>query len=255
MVKGNNKEMNKMKHEFFNFNDTTPQTIESEENSLWKAVLKLSSVGISYSNNGAEQFANNDGTEFEKEFEKCLTSVGIEERDSIELVGYTTTDLKKILKQPDNDVLWDNMEYQFTRVFGDTNVFISQPAGGNHEPDFIVYYEGKIYLFECKKSNTKTPSYGDNGCHPRVIYLMKGKWKKQLTHTYWLGSDLLSIEKYVEGLEEIEKVKEIFKRILKEYSMVNGRARLGTNQEVINVMGHSNSHLYESNVMNYILGK
>ena len=255
MVKGNNKEMNKMKHEFFNFNDTTPQTIESEENSLWKAVLKLSSVGKSYSSEGNELFANNDGTEFEKEFEVCLTSVGIEERDSIELIGYTTTDLKKILKQPDNDVLWDNMEYQFTRVFGDTNVFISQPAGGNHEPDFIVYYEGKIYLFECKKSNKKTPSYGDNGCHPRVIYLMKGKWKKQLTHTYWLGSDLLSIEKYVEGLEEREKVKEIFKRILKEYSMVNGRARLGTNQEVINVMGHSNSHLYESNVMNYILGK
>ena len=258
MVKGNNKEMNKMKHEFFNFNDTTPQTIESEENSLWKAVLKLSSVGKSYSSEGNELFANNDGTEFEKEFEVCLTSVGIEERDSIELIGYTTTDLKKILKQPDNDVLWDNMEYQFTRVFGDTNVFISQPAGGNHEPDFIVYYEGKIYLFECKKSNKKTPSYGDNGCHPRVIYLMKGKWKKQLTHTYWLGSDLLSIEDYVEGLKQRELAKIAVRETLTKFPMVDGTARLGTNKKpdyVTNIIGHSDRYTYESNVMNYILGE
>ena len=247
-----------MKHEFFNFNDTTPQTIESEENSLWKAVLKLSSVGKSYSSEGNELFANNDGTEFEKEFEVCLTSVGIEERDSIELIGYTTTDLKKILKQPDNDVLWDNMEYQFTRVFGDTNVFISQPAGGNHEPDFIVYYEGKIYLFECKKSNKKTPSYGDNGCHPRVIYLMKGKWKKQLTHTYWLGSDLLSIEDYVEGLKQRELAKIAVRETLTKFPMVDGTARLGTNKKpdyVTNIIGHSDRYTYESNVMNYILGE
>ena len=125
MVKGNNKEMNKMKHEFFNFNDTTPQTIESEENSLLKAVLKLSSVGISYSNNGAEQFANNDGTEFEKEFEKCLTSVGIEERDSIELIGYSTTQLKDILKQPDDELQWQELIVRFNDVFQDTNIFIS----------------------------------------------------------------------------------------------------------------------------------
>lgn len=247
--------MNELVNEFYSFNHTTSENLESEKNGLWEAVVRLKNVGKSYSGDGSELFANNDGTEFEKEFEKCLTSVGIEERDSIEVIGYTTTDLKRILKRPDDVSMWDNLEYHFTRVFGDKNVFISQPAGGNHEPDFIVYYEGKIYLFECKKSNTKTPSYGDNGCHPRVIYLMKGKWKKQLTHTYWLGSDLLSVEDYVEGLEEREKAKEAINKILKEYSMVNGRARLGTNQDVVNVIGHPNGYQYELNVMNYILGE
>jgi len=247
-----------MKNEFFGLVD---DDVPPHENSLWEAILRLKSFGKSYSGDGSELFANNDGTEFEKEFEVCLTSVGIEERDSIELIGYTTTDLKKILKQPDNDVLWDNMKYQFTRVFGDVNVFISQPAGGNHEPDFIVYYEGKIYLFECKKSNSKKPTYGDNGCHPRVIYLMKGCCKKktqQLTHSYWLGSDLLSIENYIEGLEQRELAKIAIREALTKFPMVDVTARLGTNKKpdyVSNVIGHSNRYLYESNVMNYILGE
>lgn len=248
--------MNELVNEFYSFNNTTSDTIDlSETNGLWEAIVRLKNVGKAYSGDGSELFANNDGTEFEKEFEECLKSVGIEEQDSIEVIGYTTTDLKRILKRPDDVSLWDNLEYHFTRVFEDKNVFIPQPAGGNHEPDFIVYYEGKIYLFECKKSNNKTPSYGDNGCHPRVIYLMKGRLKKQLTHTCWLGSDLLSVEDYVQGLEEREEAKEAIKQILKEYSMVNGRARLGTNQDVVNVMGNPESYQYELNVMNYILGE
>jgi len=241
-------------NKFFNFEETQ-QMKQTESSNLWAAIQKLREVGSKYSTDGAEQFADNTGTLFEKEFESCLKASNIVERDSIELVGYSTTQLKEILKQPDNDSLWKELEDRFIRVFQDTNIFIPQPAGGKHEPDFIVYFERKIYLFECKKRNGKSPVYGDNGCHPRVIYLMKGIWKKQLTHSYWLGSDLISIDRYVKGLEQRENAKQAIRDILNEYSMVNDISRLGTNQKVDDVIGHPNQHQYEVNVQNYILDK
>ena len=241
-------------NKFFNF-EGTQQMKQTESNNLWKAIQKLKQVGSKYSTDGAEQFADNTGTLFEKEFESCLKACDIEERNGIDLVGYSTTQLKEILKQPDNDLLWTELEDRFIRVFQDNNIFIPQPAGGKHEPDFIVYYERKIYPIECKKRDGKSPVYGDNGCHPRTIYLMKGLWKRQLTHTYWLGSDLMSTEKYIEGLEQRENAKYAIKNILSEYSMVNDVSRLGTNQKVDDVIGHPNRHQYEANVQNYILDK
>tara|TARA_Y100001963_G_scaffold158825_1_gene259876 strand:- start:1226 stop:2017 length:792 start_codon:yes stop_codon:yes gene_type:complete len=255
----------KLVNKFFKFetNDTSEVEVSSEvlytepgNNSLWDSITMLKRIGEDYHTDGAELFADNCGTKFEKEFELCLEECGIEKRDGIENVGYTTTQLKSILKQPDDTILWKEMEDRFINVFHNNNIFIPQPAGGKHEPDFMVYYNRKLYLFECKKrENGKTPIYGDNGCHPKIIYLFKSKWKRQLTHTYWLGSDLISQEEYLNGLKQREDAKQAIKDLLTEYPFVNNISRLGTNQKVSDVLGHPKREVIENNVQNYILGE
>ncbi len=241
----------------FDFLETESKSdlIDDDSNILNKVIDRLCQLGTAYHSDGAGNFADNNGTEFEKEMEKSLDFFGFEKVEDINDLNINTTELKNIFKNPTKQKLYDNLESKFIDVYGSKNIYIPQPAGNNHEPDFAVYYNKRVYWFECKKmESSNKPKYGDNGCHPKIIYFMKRtKTKSGCQHTYYLGSDLITPEEYEAGLEEVKKLKKAIKLLSEDYPRCQqGTPRIGCNSNVDTVLGNSNQFQFELNVRNYI---
>ena len=237
-------------------------------NDLQKTINLLIQTGQEYNDVGSDSFGDINGTKFEGEFKPCLEACGFEsvEPDSegkrVSAECFTTkTHLKAILKRPTNDDLWVVLEQDFIRAYQDKNIYIPQPAGSGHEPDFLVYCNRRLFLIELKKSENRKPTYGDNGCHPKVIYIFKGKRSKKfgggLGHTYWYGGDIIDAKVYEEGLDERAKMKAKIKQMLESAVHVNGYTRMGTNQKLgdnVRILEHPKQREFERSVITLISG-
>ena len=262
---------------FFDFSETSHDSKPSvitpsidDNNLLLNVIDMVCNIGKGYTTDVVGNFADNNGTVFEKEMERCLnhykfeqilvTNTGVQQANKITEIKMTTTELIHILKNPTELSLWDDLLVRCQNAFGDRSIYISQPAGNNKEPDFLVYYDNRIFLIENKKMNrSNKPSYGDNGCHPNVIYMIKRchGTKAQgggVQHTYYLGSDLITAEQYEAGMMQRVEAKKFIREYLKKFSLVNGDTRLGCNaKDLETVLGHEDQTTFENNVREYII--
>ena len=242
---------------------------ENDDNLLLNVIDMVCLNGDGYNHDGVESFADNNGTVFEKEMEGCLdhfkfdriqvTETEKNTANRIDEINMNTTELINVFRNPTEIGLWDDLLLRCQTAFGDRSIYIPQPLGNNKEPDFLVYYNWRLFYFENKKMNqSNKPHYGDNGCHPYVIYMMKRcKGTKAqgggVQHTYYYGGDLITPLQYEDGMRERNEAKKGIKELLKKYPSVNSSARLGCNENVETVLGHENQTTFENNVREFII--
>lgn len=201
-------------------------------NKLIDALDWLKENGQTYYTSGAELLADNNGTLFEKEFEESLGLQGFIRIQDLHHIGITKKEFQKMVYDIDNLDTWLLMEEKVRQYYAHRSIYIPQPAGGGHEPDFMVYHGGRMFLLEFKKmTNSNEPKYGDNGCHPFLIYVFKKVNKKTDTciHTYYYGGDIIPIERYKKIQRERFNAQTQIKSILseKKYNYQTPRISVG----------------------------
>lgn len=160
---------------------------------------------------GVDLFKGSDenGTGLEKDIKDGLIEEGFQ-FVSLEDLGTRGYDINNLLKSGRKD--------EVTRIFKDYGVDNIFTSIDSFPPDFIVFYNGKIYCVEAKKTGGNSIRYGDNLPKPDFIYVLRDT--KNNIQTFYYGDEIISVDKGDKIQELREDFKEDVKKLIEKYDEV-----------------------------------